>query len=175
MARKKKSAETALKTNTYTDEDILKVLALYNLYHNQAQVARETGIPATTVNRWINNIDMERRKELMGNFDHRLQQTQNRLMNTMAYVADEALTQIHKKIDSASAAQAATIYGILFDKQQIMAGNSGGPSSVTFNLNGISQNDAADLMQRVLDRTKQSNVIQSDAKIIDSVEIGSEE
>lgn len=174
MAKRKKSQTPVsvppepVERRSYTDDDVARVFALYNLYHNQAQVSRETGIPAPTINRWITGTDAERRKALMGNFDQRVQATQDKLMKAMGFVAGEALQQVHRKINDASAAQAATIYGILFDKQRLAMENlSGSSTGNTFIINGMSGDDTMQLLQRVLERQKQRQVIDIDAQVVD--------
>ena len=90
-------------------------------------------------------------------------------MKTMGFVAGEALQQVHRKINDASAAQAATIYGILFDKQRIMMDNlSGSSAGNTFIINGMSGDDTMQLLQRVLERQKQQQVIDIDAQVLES-------
>ena len=171
MAKTKKKRDRSpqkevMQAKGYSDEDYIRVMALYNLYHNKSQVARETGISLSTIQRWITNA-RGNRAEKIKHYDQRLKQTQDRLMQTMGFVADEALQQVHKKLPEASAAQAATIYGILFDKQQIMAGNAGTTNlNLSFDMSGMSADDATSLMQRVLDRQRQSAPIPVDSTVI---------
>lgn len=179
MAKSRKSRKvqtqpkaTAIqKDRGYTDEDVIRVLALYNLYHNMSEVSRETGFPLATIQRWIakeRDADPDRPSTRIQYYDQRLKQTQDRLMHTMGFVADEALQQVHKKLPDASAAQAATIYGILFDKQQLMSGNAGGQGNTFhFNLSNLSADDAANLMERVLDRQRQTRAVPVSAQVVD--------
>lgn len=164
----KDSAETQVdRVHSWTDQDVIRVLALYNLYRNLNQVSRETGVPVTTVHRWVTEKD--KRTANINHYDQRLQETQDQLMQAMGFVGQEALQQIHKKLPDASAAQAATIYGILFDKQQILSGSNNQASvNLSFDLTGLSADDTASLMQRVLDRQRQAKALPVDAKPVES-------
>lgn len=165
--KRNRKKNEVMNSKGYSDEDFIRVMALYNLYHNLSQVSRETGISLTTVRRWVLSDDTDKFKDIQC-YDQRLQSTQDRLMQSMGFVADEALQQVHKKLPEASAAQAATIYGILFDKQQIMAGNTNqGTLNLSFDLSGMSADDTASLMQRVLDRQKEAKILQVESKVIE--------
>lgn len=146
----------------YTDADYVQAIALYSLYGNQAQVARELKIPVTTVHAWIH--DEERRKTIV-NYDQRLKETQDRLMQSMGFVAEEALQQVHRKLPDASAAQAATIYGILFDKQQMIAGNTGTNVNFSVDVSGMDAEAVDSLLKRVLDR-RQNQVVEAEGQIV---------
>lgn len=163
----KDSAETQVdRIHSWTDQDVIRVLALYNLYRNASQVSRETGVPVSTVTHWIRN--KEKYTADIQSYDQRLQKTQDQLMEAMGFVGQEALQQVHKKLPEASAAQAATIYGILFDKQQILSGSTNQAQvNLSFDLTGLSADDTASLMQRVLDRQRQAKALPVDAKQIE--------
>ena len=152
------------KSSGWTDEDFVQVVALYNLYHNYNEVSRQTGVPVSTVQSWVTN--KERQKSIYS-YDQRLKTTQDRLMESMGYIGEKALQQINEKLPDASAAQAATIYGILFDKQQMIVGNSGS-SNFNFNLDlsGMDPDQAVSLMQRVIDRKQEKPVIQAEAEVV---------
>lgn len=160
--------------HSYTDQDVVKVLALYNLYRNLSQVSRETGVPVSTIHSWVQKKDEFATK--IHSYDQRMQDTQDQLMEAMGFVGQEALQQIHKKLPDASAAQAATIYGILFDKQQILSGSSNQAQlNFSFDLTGLSADDTASLMQRVLDRQRQAKALPVEAKQIEDTSAGPEE
>lgn len=171
----KDSAETQVdRVHSWTDQDVVRVLALYNLYRNLSQVSRETGVPVSTVQRWVQ--DKEKFATKINSYDQRMQETQDQLMEAMGFVGQEALQQIHRKLPDASAAQAATIYGILFDKQQILSGsNNQAQLNFSFDLTGLSADDTASLMQRVLDRQKREKIMPVEAKQIEETTAGSDD
>ena len=151
------------KERGWTDEDFVHAVALYNLYHNYSEVSRQTGVPVATIRSWV--LDTDRHKAIL-NYDQRLKETQDRLMQAMGFVAEEALQKVHEKLPEASAAQAATIYGILFDKQQMIAGNTGSTNfNLSMDLSGMDPEAAASLMRRVLDQ-KQSQVIETEGETV---------
>lgn len=71
-------------------------------------------------------------------------------------IQKKALDVIEEKIEGVSAAQAATIYGILHDKCQMMIGSRQGEQSTTMNMyfggEVPKMEDIGDLMQRVVSR-----------------------
>ena len=162
---RQKNQPLAKKDKAWSDQDYVETMALYNLYHNYSEVSRQTGVPASTIQNWVR--DQGQRKTKIFRYDQRLKETQDRLMESMGYVAEKALQQTYEKLPDASAAQAATIYGILFDKQQMIVG-SAGSSNFNFNLDlsGMDPDQAVSLMQRVIDRKQEKPVIEADAEVI---------
>lgn len=75
------------------------------------------------------------------------------------YLQKKALERVEETIESANALQAATIYGILHDKcQSIVAPKMG--ETGTFNMyigNDIPDDRIAGIMERVVERTKQTS------------------
>lgn len=151
----------------FSDQDIINALALYDLYHSVPKVAAELHISEGTVREWVYNQSefIINRKAGMVDYDIRIQETRNRMIRSMGYVLDKSLQVISDKLEDSSAAQAATIFGILYDKLDKAVNNDSTVSSgITVNVN-MSDNDKLDLLQRVLDRQKAA--AEAEQKIID--------
>lgn len=139
----------------YTDDQITKAVALYKLYGSYAQASRETGIPSNTISNWING-----RTEVLskiGNFSKKLDEAYNALIDNSVFLMSEAQKVIYEKLPQSSAAQAATIYGILADKARYMAEGSraGASTSLHFDLAGLSGDEQGKLLDRVFQRQQQ--------------------
>lgn len=139
----------------YTDDQITKAVALYKLYGSYAQASRETGIPSNTISGWING-----RTEVLskiGNFSKKLDEAYNALIDNSFFLMSEAQKVIYEKLPQSSAAQAATIYGILADKTRYMTEGSrtGASTSLHFDLAGLSGDEQGKLLDRVLQRQQQ--------------------
>lgn len=139
----------------YTDDQITKAVALYKLYGSYAQASRETGIPSNTISNWING-----RTEVLskiGNFSKKLDEAYNALIDNSVFLMSEAQKVIYEKLPQSSAAQAATIYGILADKTRYMTEGSraGASTSLHFDLAGLSGDEQGKLLDRVLQRQQQ--------------------
>lgn len=71
----------------------------------------------------------------------------------------KALKVVDEKLDQCSAAQAATVYGILHDKCRLMVGQTDN-SDKTFNMyfgGDVNMGDTQGLLNRVLTRMKEDN------------------
>lgn len=141
--------------SSYTEPEILRAVALYRLYGSYAEVSRETGVPSPTIHRWVNNSTSVAAK--IGNFDSKLEETYKLLIDNCVLLMTEAQQQIHKRLPDASAAQAATIFGILSDKVRYMAEGKREQTSTSlhFNLAGLSPDAQRDLLDRALHRQEQ--------------------
>lgn len=162
MPRKKAGEEKQpRKIRRYTDQDVINAIALYRLYHNYEEVSRELRIPAPTIHDWVNNRHgMQDRIDFLSK---RVDDAAKRMYGNMQYVMDEALQQIHRRLGDASAAQAATIFGILFDKQQVMLGNQAQQTTnnIYIDTGGMSDEDKLMLMQRALDRKREAEALEA--------------
>ena len=143
------------KHRTYTEYQVIQAVSLYNLYHDYKRVSRELDIPVSTLESWVRgNKGTIPVDEKIENFSVRTAEGQKRLLDSMQLVMTEALQQVHRKIEDSSAAQAATIFGILFDKMQIMLGNAQQVTNnnILIDMSGMSQDEKSRLMQRALAR-----------------------
>ena len=146
----------------YTAWQVVNALALQRLYGNIAAVARDTGIPDSTVRHWVHN--QKKILETMGeDAPYLVEDAVQKQIKNMQFVMDEALQQVHRRIGDASAAQAATIFGILFDKQQIMLGryNQQQTTNIFIDSSAMSDEEKLILMQRALDRKREAEAIES--------------
>ncbi len=150
-----KQEQLPQKHRTYSEYQVIQAVSLYNLYHNYAQVSRELDIPVATIQSWVRGdkgtVPVD---EKITDFSMRTEAGQKRMLDAMQMVMSEALQQVHKKINDTSAAQAATIFGILFDKMQIMLGNAQQitNNNILIDLSGMTADDKQRLMQRALAR-----------------------
>lgn len=137
----------------YTPEFKAHVVSLWLLHRNASYVADMAGCSIATVRRWVDEYeqDASRAQELHAAYNDRLQE--HELLN-MQMVRRRALQQVYDRLPEASAAQAATIYGILFDKEQILRGNAqAAQTNVFIDTSGMSDADKADLLTKALKRT----------------------
>lgn len=82
------------------------------------------------------------------------------LLEQNVRIQKRALDVIEAKIDQVSAAQAATIYGILHDKCQMIMGSSGDQNNTVnmyFGADISNSDDVSALMQRVVDRMQKKD------------------
>lgn len=104
--------------------DAAKAAALSDLGYNATQIAEITQIPANS----IRNILRGRGgwQELLGDEDFaaRRQEEKRRFQAASMEIAKCALEQTFIKLPEASALQAATVYGILRDKERLDAGEA---------------------------------------------------
>lgn len=144
----------------YNDETVVLALSLYNLYGSTAKVAKELSIPKGTVDDWVHGRG--RRTDRIMDFQRQAETANTRMLEATVFVMSEALQQVHKRIGEASAAQAATIYGILFDKTQILLhGREQQNTNVYVDTSGMSDDAKLELMQRALDRKKEMEIIEA--------------
>lgn len=141
--------------SSYTEPEILRAVALYRLYGSYAQVSRETGIAVSTIYRWVNDSTSTTAK--IGNFESKLESAYSKLIENSIFLMTEAQKVIHEKLPQSSAAQAATIYGILADKARYMTEGSraGSSTSLHFDLAGLTGDEQGKLLDRVLQRQQQ--------------------
>ena len=151
----------------YTPEFKAHVVSLWLLHRNASYVADMAGCAVPTVLRWVDEYeqDANRAQELHAAYNDRLQE--HELLN-MQMVRRRALQQVYDRLPEASAAQAATIYGILFDKEQILRGNAqAAQTNVFIDTSGMSDADKADLLSKALKRTVASEPLDVEATEIE--------
>lgn len=166
-AKKTRSAMEKYVNARYSDWQIINCLALQRLYGSVAAVARDTGIPESTIRNWVKD-----QKRVLAEIEDRSNYTldeavKNQIQN-LQFVMNEALQQVHKRIGDASAAQAATIFGILFDKQQIMMGRyeQKQTTNIFIDSSAMSDEEKLILMRRALDRKKEAEALEA-AEIVE--------
>lgn len=98
--------------------------AMYEIDGNASRVARQLGIPRTSVQDIVSGYG--RWSELATDSSYvQLRREQKRILQAAcAKNMSKALVRIEEKIDDCSAPQAAMVFGILFDKDRLMAGES---------------------------------------------------
>lgn len=134
----------------YTEMQIIHAVALYKVLNNMEEVSRITGIPAPTVWGWVKGTTNVLAKT--GNAQKRIEEEYKLLQDGMVTVMREAQMQILRKLPEASAAQAATIFGINFDKFQISQGNAPQGQTLIVNVDSMGKDEQNELLSRVLKR-----------------------
>jgi hypothetical protein len=139
----------------YSDKVKVAALAEYDVSHQIRPTAAAFQVPPSTLMSWIK--EREAGTLEVADLETRIAQTKKALVDKSITIMDKALDVIERKIDACSAPQAATVYGILPDKVQAIQG-TGGPEagSVTNNImiNGLGEEEASRIMQKVLARMK---------------------
>ena len=140
---------------SYSSWQVTQATALYSLYGNYKQVSEELDIPEGTIREWVQGTSLVTPVDVrVEDFSLRFEEARKRLIDSMSFVATEALQQVHRKLPDTSAAQAATIYGILYDKLQIALGNfqQVTNNNILIDMSGMSEGDKTQLLQRALAR-----------------------
>lgn len=148
--------------------DTLKVSAItrYDLTHQLRATAREFDIPPTTLSTWLT----EREKGTLDivDLEERIEHTKKELLDNTKTAMSKALQVIIDKVDNCNAYQAATIYGILFDKAEKMegAGREGqGSTTNNFIIGSLGEDEAMKLLTRTFDRMKGKDIIEVDGQV----------
>lgn len=170
MAKVNKDGKSLANKRTYTEYQVIQAVALYNLYRDYNKVSLELDIPKATIQSWVQDSTNDRNRIVnIEDFSLRTEDARKRLLDSMSFVMTEALQQVHKGIDSASPAQAATIFGILFDKMQIMLGNyaNATQNNIYIDMQGMDSTAKADLMRRALNRSDQQQIATNNSDNVD--------
>ena len=143
------------RTTPYTDDQVAKAVALYKLYGSYTRVSQDTGISVQTLSSWINGKNQVLAK--VSNLEEKVNLAYSKLVDNSMFLMSEAQKVIYEKLPQSSAAQAATIYGILADKTRYMTegSRSGASTSLHFDLAGLSGDEQGKLLDRVLQRQQQ--------------------
>lgn len=143
------------RTTPYTDDQVAKAVALYKLYGSYTRVSQDTGIPVQTLSSWMNGKNQVLAK--VSNLEEKVNLAYSKLIDNSMFLMSEAQKVIYEKLPQSSAAQAATIYGILADKTRYMTEGSrtGASTSLHFDLAGLSGDEQGKLLDRVLQRQQQ--------------------
>ena len=98
--------------------------ALYERSGNQHEVARRLDMPQRTVCDIVNGYGRWAEVATDSSFTALRLEQKRHLQAASAKIMSQALVRIEEKLPDASAPQAAMVYGILFDKDRLMAGES---------------------------------------------------
>ena len=99
-------------------------MALYELDGSASRVARRLDMPRGTVHDIVNGYGRWSEVANDSSFQQLRQEQKRHLQAASAKIMSQALVRIEEKLPDASAPQAAMVYGILFDKDRLMAGES---------------------------------------------------
>lgn len=147
------------KRSKYSDSLRVAALAEFDVSHQLRKTAAAFGIPHNTLAEWIKGREQGTLDVV--DLEARIDQTKKTLVSKSIVIMDKALDVMDRKIDGCTAIQAATVYGILHDKVQAIQGNGGPePGSVTNNImiNGMNEEEASRIMEKVLARMKSDPV-----------------
>lgn len=154
---KKRDTERADRT-MHSPEEVLRVLSIYKLTQSPTIASERTGVPYSTVQRWVGG-------DVPFKFDdaNMLSAFEKREILTVSFLKDEALQQVYRRLPDASAAQAATIYGILADKQIAMKSINEHKSDNTFIFadSSLSMEDKLSIIERVAARSRPTATVTS--------------
>ena len=147
----------------YSEAQRLAALAYYKQDGRIKQTAQAFNLPYKTVQNWIVEY-REQGEETLADTEEQMAVYKKALTAEMRRVMGLALKQVVTKLDGATAYQATTIFGILFDKVNIMEGTAtpaGG--NLTINntiINQMPDQEAEKLMAKALQRM-QGKVIEA--------------
>lgn len=147
----KKTKELKRKDNKHSQADVMRVLSIYKLTQSPTIASERTGVPYSTVQRWISG-DIP----FTASDTRIIEEYEKRELLTISLLKDEALQQIFTKLPAASAAQAATIYGILTDKQLALRSIEQHKSDQTFIFadSSMSIDDKLSIIEKVAQRSR---------------------
>ena len=154
---------------------MVKALSIARLMDSPTQASEATGIPRQTIDNWLKGILPLSLKD-----NEVIRFYTDKELGDLRFLRNESLQQVFNKLPSASAAQAATVYGILTDKMMAMERMSGNFTQNTFIFSGdMSAEDKLDLIEKVAKRgmaqREQTNRIANDeATIIDIEDVTDE-
>ena len=121
--------------------------ALYDRIGSQQQVGEMLGMPRRTVRDIVTNYGRWAELAHDASYNQLRQEQKRNLQACTARIMADAMVQIEKRLPDASAPQAAMVYGILFDKDRLMAGES--TQNMAIRTNEVSNLD--DLAERLRD------------------------
>ena len=151
----------------YSDELKISALAHYDLDGRIRTTAKQFNIPPSTLTDWINA-----RKEgtlAVPDADNRIELSKSYFIDQSKEIMGQALTVVKQKLNAASAAQAATIYAILFDKVALMEGKqleSGSGSTTNNIIINMSDDEKAALLGKAFGRMANKDVIEAENCVV---------
>lgn len=144
----------------YPDSLIAKALAFYDFEGTIDAVVKKFGVTHSTVKKWIRDRDkiaggaVAVKAETFGEI---YSAQKDILLKANIELQGLALKQVKAKLGSASAYQAALIYGILHDKVVRATGENPTGSTTNILISNMGQEEATELMTRVLERANSSS------------------
>lgn len=158
--------------NKYSNTEVIEAVALARLYGNIKKAAKELGISYDTLYNWANK---KYKSNEIVDFDRHVAEAYETMLQNNLFLMSESQRVIHEKLPAASAAQAATIYGILFDKNKIlmdMSRETVGSGQIPINVEAISVEEQDALIERYMQRKAEAEAIDTEYR---AVEASSEE
>lgn len=139
----------------YAEHEILEAVALYRLYGSYPRVSEMTGIPPSTIQSWVSGSTNVLAKIV--NLSEKLDNEYKLMLQNNLMLMNRAQQVIYEKLPQSSAAQAATIYGIIFDKNdKIMNGRQEQhTTNLHINVGNLSAEEQYAILDRALQRQEQ--------------------
>lgn len=139
----------------YAEHEILEAVALYRLYGSYPRVSEMTGIPPSTIQSWISGKTNVLAKIV--NVNEKIEKEYKLMLQNNLMLMNRAQQVIYEKLPQSSAAQAATIYGIIFDKNdKIMNGRQEQhTTNLHINVGNLSAEEQYAILDRALQRQEQ--------------------
>lgn len=139
----------------YAEHEILEAVALYRLYGSYPRVAEMTGIPPSTIQSWVSGSTNVLAKIV--NLSEKLDNEYKLMLQNNLMLMNRAQQVIYEKLPQSSAAQAATIYGIIFDKNdKLMNGRQEQhTTNLHINVGNLSAEEQYAILDRALQRQEQ--------------------
>ena len=139
----------------YAEHEILEAVALYRLYGSYPRVSEMTGIPPSTIQSWVSGKTNVLAKIV--NVNEKIEKEYKLMLQNNLMLMNRAQQVIYEKLPQSSAAQAATIYGIIFDKNdKIMNGRQEQhTTNLHINVGNLSAEEQYTILDRALQRKEQ--------------------
>lgn len=137
-----KAAKKQGKKRVYSDADKERTIALYTTTGNLSRVARETGIPISTLRGWLAEQPPERVKEAR-------EEAQAEFVKKAWEAVSAHVEHLSQKnvVEVTSARDSATIVGILIDKIQLVTGK---PTAINEQQGQVTQRYEYDIVQKIV-------------------------
>ena len=139
----------------YSEREIIEAVALYRLYGNFRKVSQMTEIPEQTIRQWVNGHHNTLAKIV--NAQEKIDSEYKLMLQNNLMLMNRAQQVIYEKLPQSSAAQAATIYGIIFDKNdKLMNGRQEQhTTNLHINVGNLSAEEQYAILDRALQRQEQ--------------------
>lgn len=139
----------------YAEHEILEAVALYRLYGSYPRVSEMTGIPPSTIQSWVSGKTNVLAKIV--NVNEKIEKEYKLMLQNNLMLMNRAQQVIYEKLPQSSAAQAATIYGIIFDKNdKLMNGRQEQhTTNLHINVGNLSAEEQYAILDRALQRQEQ--------------------
>lgn len=133
----------------------MEAVALYRLYGSYPRVSEMTGIPPSTIQSWVSGKTNVLAKIV--NVNEKIEKEYKLMLQNNLMLMNRAQQVIYEKLPQSSAAQAATIYGIVFDKcDKIINGRQEQhTTNLHINVGNLSAEEQYAILDRALQRQEQ--------------------